>query len=89
MHTIFFLMARHDARVVIPAADVAKDYFPHLGTEKFIRKVAVGDINIPLLRIEPGNQKSAKGVHIIDLAQYIDTRREAAITEARHLSRGS
>jgi len=31
-------------------------------------------------------QKSAKGVHIVDLANYIDARREAAIKEAKQLA---
>nr|WP_319563345.1 pyocin activator PrtN family protein [uncultured Rhodoferax sp.] len=86
MNTAFLLMAQYDALAVIPAHIVVRDYFPHLNTENFLRKVAVGDINIPLIRIEPGSQKSAKGVHLIDLAQYLDERRSAAQKEARQLS---
>jgi hypothetical protein len=85
MHTAFCLMARHNAQVVIPVNAVVADYFPHLSTEKFVRKVSLGDIKIPLIRIEANNQKSAKGVHIIDLANYIDSRREAAFKEARQM----
>lgn len=79
-------MAQYDALAVIPIDKVVQDYFPHLSTDKFLRKVAAGDINIPLIRIEPGSQKAAKGVHLIDLAQYIDNRRAAALKEARQLS---
>jgi hypothetical protein len=51
-----------------------------------LSKVAVGDIKIPLVRIEPGSQKGAKGVHLTDLAQYIDQSRAAAVKEAKQLA---
>lgn len=86
MNTAFLLMAQYDAKAVIPVAAVVKDYFPHLTTENFVRKVTLGDINIPLVRIEPGSQKCAKGVHLNDLAKYLDDRRAAAVKEARQLS---
>ena len=86
MNTAFLLMAQYNAMAVIPVATVVRDYFPHLSTDKFLRKVAVGDIKIPLLRIETGSQKAAKGVHLTDLAQYLDERRAAAVKEARQMS---
>lgn len=86
MNTAFLLMAQYDARAVIPVASVVKDYFPHLTTDNFLRKVAMGDINIPLVRIEPGSQKGARGIHLTDLAQYLDDRRAAAVKEARQLA---
>jgi Pyocin activator protein PrtN len=86
MNTAFLLMAQYDAKAVIPVASVVKDYFPHLTTENFVRKVALGDIKIPLVRIEPGSQKCAKGVHLTDLAQYLDDRRAAAVKEAKQLA---
>ncbi len=89
MNTAFLLMAQYDAKAVIPVASVVKDYFPHLTTENFVRKVALGDINIPLVRIEPGSQKCAKGVHLSDLAQYLDDRRAAAVKEAKQLAGSS
>ena len=55
-------------------------------TDKFIRKLSVGDIRLPLICIDASSQKSAKGVHILDLAQYIDNRREAAFKEVRQLA---
>lgn len=79
-------MAQYNAQAVIPVASVVKDYFPHLTTDNFLRKVAVGDINIPLVRIEPGSQKGARGVHLTDLAQYLDDRRAAAVKEAKQLA---
>ncbi len=89
MNTAFLLMAHYDAKAVIPVASVVKDYFPHLTTENFVRKVALGDIKIPLVRIEPGSQKCAKGVHLTDLAQYLDDRRAAAVKEAKQLAGSS
>ena len=86
MNTAFLLMAQYNAQAVIPVASVVKDYFPHLTTDNFLRKVAVGDINIPLVRIEPGSQKGARGVHLTDLAQYLDARRAAAVKEAKQLA---
>ena len=86
MNTAFLLMAQYDAQAVIPVAAVVRDYFPHLTQDKFLRKVSAGEIKIPLLRIEAGSQKAAKGVHLVDLAQYIDDRRAAAVKEARQLA---
>ncbi len=88
MNTTFLLMAQYEAKAVIPVSSVVKDYFPHLTTENFLRKVGLGDINIPLVRIEPGSQKGARGVHITDLARYLDDRHEAAVKEARQLAGG-
>jgi len=86
MNTAFLLMAQYNAQAVIPVGVVVRDYFPHLSVDKFLRKVALGDINIPLLRIESGSQKTARGVHLTDLAAYIDTRQEAAAKEAAQLN---
>ena len=86
MNTSFLLMAQYNAQAVIPVALVVRDFFSHLTTEKFLRKVSIGEINIPLIRIEPKSQKAAKGVHLIDLARYLDDRRDAAVKEARQLN---
>lgn len=86
MNTAFLLMAQYDGQAVIPVDKVVRDYFQHLTTDKFLRKVALGEIRIPLLRIEPGSQKGAKGVHLTDLANYLDERRAAAVKEANQLA---
>ena len=86
MNTAFLLMAQYDAQAVIPVDKVVRDYFSHLTTDKFLRKVSMGEIKIPLLRIEAGSQKAAKGVHLNDLAQYLDDRRAAAVKEANQLA---
>ena len=85
MHTAFFLMARHNV-AVIPVDVVVRDYFPHLTVPVFVRRVSVGEIDLPMVRIEPNSRKSAKGVHIIDLATYIEARRDAASAEATERS---
>lgn len=78
-------MAQYDGRAVIPADVVCKDYFQHLTFDKFLRKVGSGDIKLPILRIEH-SQKSARGVHLQDLAEYLDERRAAAVREAKALA---
>lgn len=85
MKTVFLLMAQYDARAVIPIEWVARDFFSHLTTEKLVRKISVGDIALPLVRIED-SARCAKGVALIDLAAYIDLRVEAARKECRQLT---
>jgi hypothetical protein len=75
-------MAQYNGQAVIPVSLVAKDYFPHLGVDKLIRKISLGQINLPLVRIDVGSQKSARGVHLQDLATYIDAKRTVAQLEA-------
>lgn len=82
MNTLFLLMAQYDGRAVIPVDIVCRDYFAHLSPDKFLRKVAAGELAIPLVRMET-SQKAAKGVHLKDLAEWIDKRRAAAVREAR------
>ena len=84
MNTEFLLMAQYDGRAVIPVDVVCRDYFPHLTPQKFLRKHSAGDIEIPLLRIET-SQKSTRGIHLADLAAYVDKRRDAALREHRAL----
>jgi hypothetical protein len=80
MNTAFLLMAQYDGRAVIPIEQVCRDYFSHLTTPKLVRKISAGEIAIPLVRIE-ASQKCAKGVHLTDLASYLDARAEAARRE--------
>ncbi len=82
LNTLFLLMAQYDGRVIVPAERVCKDYFSHLTINKFVRKVSTGEIDLPLTRAER-SQKSAKGIHLQDLASYLDKRREIALSEAR------
>jgi hypothetical protein len=84
MNTLFLLMAQYNGRPIIPLEMVCKDYFPHLAFPKFLRKLGAGEIELPVVRIE-ASQKSAKGVHLQDLATYIDKQREAALRETKAL----
>jgi len=86
MKTLFLLMAQYNGQTIIPLSQVCEDYFTHLTTDMFQRKVMAGQIRIPITRLEP-SQKSAKGVHITDLAAYLDLRREAAVKECNQLNR--
>ncbi|MEM9093934.1 MAG: pyocin activator PrtN family protein [Pseudomonadota bacterium] len=82
MNTLFLLMAQYDARAIVPAETVCKDYFTHLSYPKFLRKVNAREINLPLTYAEQ-SQKSFKGVHLQDLAAYLDARREVALAETK------
>ncbi len=88
MRTVFILMAQYDGLAVIPLDLVCRDYFRHLTVEKFLRKVLAGEINIPIVRME-ASQKSAKGVHVADLATYLDKQTEAARKECEQLKRSA
>lgn len=86
MRTDFLLLAQYNGLAVIPADVVCRDYFTHLTPMQFVRKASLGEIDIPLIRLEK-SQKCAKGVHLADLAAYIDKTREAAQKEAEQLRR--
>lgn len=85
LNTAFLLMAQYGGKAVIPVEDICRDYFCHLDSAKFIRKVGAGEIAIPLVRME-ASQKCHKGVHLQDLADYLDGRRAAAVKECRQLA---
>lgn len=85
MNTVFILMAQFGARAVIPIEEVRREYFSHLELDKLLRKISLGEIALPLLRIEK-SQKSAKGVYVQDLALYIDEQRAAAVKERDQLA---
>jgi hypothetical protein len=84
MDTQFLLLARYDARAIIPIETVCNDFFAHLSPQKLLIKVDKGEIALPIVRMET-SQKSAKGVHISDLAAWIDARRAVAQHELRAL----
>ena len=80
MNTMFLVLAQYQGLAVIPIDRVAADYFPHLTTNNLIRRIAEGKIDLTITRIE-ASQKSARGVHVADLAKYIDQQRELAQKE--------
>jgi hypothetical protein len=83
--TLFLLMAQYHGRAVVPLKDVCRDFFGHISEEKLLRKALRGDLALPILRIET-SQKAQRGVHLADLAAYIDMRRDAAVKECRQLA---
>jgi hypothetical protein len=85
MNTAFILMAQYNGRAIIPLDLICKDYFTHLTPEMFQRKVLAGQIKIPITRLEP-SQKTAKGIHITDLAAYLDLQRDAGVKEYNQLN---
>src|SRR5690242_14701371 len=84
-NTLFLLMAQYGGRPVVPLDVVCRDFFSHLTVEKLLRKALRGDIALPIVRIE-ASQKAHRGVHVTDLAEYIDKRRAAAVKECRQLT---
>jgi hypothetical protein len=87
MNTLFLLMAQYEGAAIVPVKAVCRDYFSHLSVDTFLRKVSSGEIKLPVIRMENGSQKAAKGVHLSDLAAYLDARREAAVKEMGQLQR--
>lgn len=84
MNTLFFLMAQYDGQVIIPLDRICADYFSHLTPEKLKTKVAAGQIDIVIVPIE-NSQKAARGVHIKDLADYLEAQRRTAKMEHERL----
>lgn len=85
MKTAFILLAQYET-AIIPIDLVARDYFSHLTPGKFAQKCASGDIPLPVVRIDPGSQKSLRGIALNDLAQWIDTARASARKECEQLT---
>jgi hypothetical protein len=85
MNTAFLLMAQYGGKAIIPIEDVCRDYFSHLNPTKLVQKISAGEISIPLVRME-ASQKCAKGIHLVDLAKYLDARVEAARKEMMALT---
>lgn len=79
MNTVFLLLAQYQT-LIIPIEQVCTDYFRHLTPEKLLRKTTSGEIDLPVVRIEK-SQKSARGIHLNDLAKYLDEQRQLAIVE--------
>jgi hypothetical protein len=70
----FLLIAHNGSSAMIPASKVCEDYFSHLTPPQFMRKMNEGQLALPLVRME-ASQKSAKGIHLQDLADYPYARR--------------
>jgi len=84
MKTLFLLMAQYDGQAVIPIEWVCRDFLG-LSVDKFKRKRLMGEIDLPVMRLGANSQKANLGVHLEDLATYLDRQREAAIREQDQL----
>jgi len=84
MNTLFLLMAQYEGQAVIPLDKVCADYM-NLTVEKFKRKRLEGEIDIPVIRLGPESQKAGLGIHLKDLADYIDRQRDKASKEQNQL----
>ncbi|HBB24372.1 MULTISPECIES: pyocin activator PrtN family protein [Pseudomonadaceae] len=84
MKTLFLLMAQYDGQAVIPIEWVCRDFLG-LSVDKFKRKRLMGEIDLPVMRLGANSQKANLGVHLEDLAAYLDRQREAAIRELDQL----
>lgn len=88
MTTLWLLMAQYQGVAVIPVERVAADRFgvkvKEGGLPRFIRKLEPGEIPLPVTRMET-SQKGLRGVHLLDLAVYIDERRAAGQKELRQM----
>jgi hypothetical protein len=84
VNTAFILLAQYGACAVIPIERVCADYFQHLTPEMLVRKINAGQIALPLVRMED-SKKASKGVHVEDLAKWINARRAAAVKECAQL----
>jgi hypothetical protein len=84
MNTTFLLLAQYGGAAIIPLELVCRDYFSHLTPVHFARKATQGEIDLPVVRIE-ASQKAAMGIHLVDLAKWIDDRRAAAQKECDQL----
>jgi hypothetical protein len=85
MKTTFLLLAQYET-AVIPLETVCRDYFRHISPEALVRKSLAGEIDLPIMRIED-SQKAARGVHVFDLAAWIDNRRAVAQREIAEVAR--
>lgn len=84
MNTLFLLMAQYNGQAIIPLDRVCADYM-NLTVEKFKRKRLTGEIDIPIVRLGPESQKAGLGIHLTDLAAYIDRQHQRATTEQNQL----
>lgn len=82
MNTPFLLMAQYSGMVIIPLERICADYFSHLTPKKMKLKVAAGEIDLRLVGLE-SSQKSARGVHLNDLAAYLYAQHARALTERK------
>ncbi|WP_238935067.1 pyocin activator PrtN family protein [Pseudomonas typographi] len=77
-------MAQYNGMAVIPLERVCQDYFSPLTPESFKRKLASGEIDLPMVQMTR-SQKGARGIALVDLARYLDRLCEQARVENEKL----
>ncbi|MFT4149222.1 MAG: pyocin activator PrtN family protein [Paracoccaceae bacterium] len=82
--TIWLLMGQYGSLPVIPIERVAEDHF-RMSAPKLLERISRGEIKLPVVRMSD-SQKAAKGVHLSDLADYIDAQAEKARRETKSLT---
>lgn len=80
MNTLFLLMAQYHGQAIVSLRRVCADYFTHLTPAKLLAKVATGEIDLLIVSMEQ-HENSGRGVHLADLADYIDQQRDRAKVE--------
>ncbi|HCZ8848584.1 TPA: pyocin activator PrtN family protein [Proteus mirabilis] len=80
MNTVFLLMAEYETSQ-IPLSVVAEKFLS-ISPSWADKKANLGELPFPTYR---DNQKSGRLVHIVDLAEWIDKKREMAKQEFEHL----
>ncbi|WP_311749672.1 pyocin activator PrtN family protein [Proteus terrae] len=80
MNTVFLLMAEYETSQ-IPLSVVAEKFLS-ISPSWADKKANLGELPFPTYR---DNQKSGRLVHIVDLAEWIDKKREIAKQEFEHL----
>jgi Pyocin activator protein PrtN len=84
MNTIFLLLAQFGPCAIVPIEDVRRTYFAHLEPDNLTRKLASGEIPLPVVRADK-SKKTSRGIYVQDLADYIDAKRAAAVKERNQL----
>lgn len=79
MNTVFLLLAEYETSQ-IPLSVVAEKFLSI--SPSWADKANLGELPFPTYR---DNQKSGRLVHIVDLAEWIDKKREIAKQEFEHL----
>lgn len=85
-NTLWLLLGLYEGKFLIPLDQAVADYFPHLDSKKFIRKVTDGDIRLPIVTAE-ASQRSAKMIDLRDLAEWLDQQRQAVHDKIAKLHR--
>lgn len=85
MKTSLILMAQYDGRAIVPLWEICRDYFTHLTPDAFVERAKSGEIQIPIVYMDDG-RRTPRGVHLADLATYIERRAKSARAECRKLT---